>query len=261
MKHCPSSVSQVRTGPSPVHFSEKYEIPGYNFVHNMKTVYRDETERVKSADKSAILKLAASVDKKKLGKRQQILFDMKQRCRTQEITDLSRRISSRCSTVAPNTTMNPAMYATNSVYKNHHLTTMDNSGSNLDPGAGFGVRFITGIDKNETSFPLRRSLRKSQKHLQFQPLPMVKVGYVTENTPRTSKDNAPKEDDQLDMVEQGQKHKSHFAPLLLPEIRQIHPEQNQNGPYFSTSRLNFVSRVTHQQEEPFLKQGRTPRTM
>lgn len=60
------------------------------------TQFRDGRHRVATPEKVAIMELSTSFEKRRLGKQQQILTEMNQRCREQEVADLSSKLSNKC---------------------------------------------------------------------------------------------------------------------------------------------------------------------
>lgn len=60
------------------------------------TQFRDGRHRVATPEKVAIMELSTSFEKRRLGKQQQILSEMNQRCREQEVADLSSKLSNKC---------------------------------------------------------------------------------------------------------------------------------------------------------------------
>ncbi|KAL3882158.1 hypothetical protein ACJMK2_028528 [Sinanodonta woodiana] len=57
--------------------------------------FRDGKTRLPTPEKVAIMELSSSFEKRRLGKHQQILTDITQRCREQEVNDLSSKLSSK----------------------------------------------------------------------------------------------------------------------------------------------------------------------
>ncbi|XP_061177601.1 uncharacterized protein LOC133186364 [Saccostrea echinata] len=60
------------------------------------TQFRDGRHRVATPEKVAIMELSTSFEKRRLGKQQQILTEMNQRCREQEVADLSSKLTNKC---------------------------------------------------------------------------------------------------------------------------------------------------------------------
>lgn len=51
----------------------------FDFLQNTTMTYRDTKQRIPSADRTAVMELAASVDKHRLRRQQQLLLDMAER--------------------------------------------------------------------------------------------------------------------------------------------------------------------------------------
>lgn len=66
-----------------------------NLIHDVNEI-RARNRRLPTPEKAAILELSDSFEKRRLGKHQQMLHDISQRCREQEVADLSKNLSIKC---------------------------------------------------------------------------------------------------------------------------------------------------------------------
>lgn len=92
---------------------------------HLKTMvhYRDTRHRLPTPDKVAIMELSHSFEKRRLGKQQQILSEMNQRCREQEISDMSSKLSAKCNlSPSENKMKEMTFYSTNMVPRTRQKT-------------------------------------------------------------------------------------------------------------------------------------------
>ncbi|XP_025099790.1 uncharacterized protein LOC112567339 isoform X1 [Pomacea canaliculata] len=64
-------------------------------VRETTSLLREGQKRVATPERLAVLQLASSWEKRRLGRQQQVLSDIARRCREQEVTDLSSRITGK----------------------------------------------------------------------------------------------------------------------------------------------------------------------
>jgi hypothetical protein len=82
----------ISSPPPPPHFSIDREATRIMPVYLNQ--YRDG-RRLPTPEKVAVMELSNSFERRRLGKHQQILTDISERCRAQEITDLSNKLSAK----------------------------------------------------------------------------------------------------------------------------------------------------------------------
>lgn len=82
----------ISSPPPPPHFSIDREATRIMPVYLSQ--YRDG-RRLPTPEKVAVMELSNSFERRRLGKHQQILNDISERCRAQEITDLSNKLSAK----------------------------------------------------------------------------------------------------------------------------------------------------------------------
>lgn len=72
--------------------------PTMENIKNMSnySVYRDHKTRLPTPEKMAIMDMSNSYERRRLGRQQQMLIDMNQRCREQEVQDLSSALTAKC---------------------------------------------------------------------------------------------------------------------------------------------------------------------
>lgn len=227
---------------TPPSFLDKEAIKGYTLIQATKKLYRNGMERVPTPEKTAILELSKSFEKKRLGKQQQILCDMAQRCREQEISDLSRGMTSQCSTISRNSN-ECVKYSTNYVPKRKTFMSRVSDSSLLSSYGGFAIPTVP--ENADTFFPQRRIIRKYKGFNEFgsnSKVSKMTLGYFEDEHSREVNEIEFNEEIPKDSHQQEQKAKHHFAPLLLPDIRIKRKQTNELDSYFSTSKLKMTHR-------------------
>lgn len=135
---------------------------GYN------TAYRDHKLRLPTPEKVAIMELSNSFERRRLGKQQQMLTDMNQRCREQEVADLSNKLTEKCSLLDSENrkTREVELYRTNFMAKRQKTyhgipeedsrETSDSNSSTQSPGSR-SPRIV--FDKSYKHFPVRKVMK------------------------------------------------------------------------------------------------------
>ncbi|GFN77914.1 hypothetical protein PoB_000442000 [Plakobranchus ocellatus] len=130
-------------------------------------VIKEGKQRLPTPEKTAIMRLSNSFEKRRLGKQQQILTEMTQRCREQEVTDLSAKITAKCDLKVHDkgAHANPFYSTTTRAGKGRLASdfALDNS-----PEIGYGSKSPTIARKHNTekaykSFPARHIMRQQTK--------------------------------------------------------------------------------------------------
>lgn len=83
-------------GATPPFLADKEMDSRLNLLRETTQVIKEGKHRLPTPEKTAIMRLSNSFEKRRLGKQQQILTEMTQRCREQEVTDLSSKITAKC---------------------------------------------------------------------------------------------------------------------------------------------------------------------
>ena len=132
--------------------------------------FRDGRHRLPTPEKIAVMELSHSFERRRLGKHQQILTDISQRCREQEISDLSSKLSSKVN-------LKQADKQDANIYSSYFMRIRKrrNSISNQEPTSNSNHQSSGNdvIDSNESSktiyeqnykqFPARRIMRQNSK--------------------------------------------------------------------------------------------------
>ncbi|KAL8585861.1 hypothetical protein ACOMHN_056456 [Nucella lapillus] len=81
--------------PPPPFLPDQEEERRLTLLRESTTHLREGRHRLPTPDRAAIMDLSSSFKKRRLGKQQQVLSEITQRCREQEVTDLSSQISAK----------------------------------------------------------------------------------------------------------------------------------------------------------------------
>lgn len=136
---------------------------------HLKTMvhYRDTRNRLPTPDKVAIMELSHSFEKRRLGKQQQILSEMNQRCREQEISDMSSKLSAKCNlSPSENKLKEMTFYSTNMMPRTRqktYLGTVDVVESSTLPQAQDNKTQTGAYEKAYKHFPARRVIKNQGK--------------------------------------------------------------------------------------------------
>ncbi|CAL1547347.1 unnamed protein product [Lymnaea stagnalis] len=129
---------------------------------------KERKQRVPTPEKTAVLKLASSCERRRLGKQQQILAGVAQRCREQEVNDLSEVMSAKCDLVSPRLGARTSAGTEWPFYMARPLNTDRASDVISDSFFYAGTTPINDRDENYkekpyTFFPARRIIRQQNK--------------------------------------------------------------------------------------------------
>ncbi|XP_076445671.1 uncharacterized protein LOC143283349 [Babylonia areolata] len=92
----PTTTTALPPAPPPPPFlPDQEEERRLSLLRESTTHLREGRHRLPTPDRVAIMDLSSSFQKRRLGKQQQILSEITQRCREQEVTDLSSTISAK----------------------------------------------------------------------------------------------------------------------------------------------------------------------
>ncbi|CAH1799372.1 unnamed protein product [Owenia fusiformis] len=140
--------------PKPRVYDPENPPDDFELVHNA-THYNQRgmiTERLPTPEKHAIMELSESFTKRRLGAQQKMLTSMAQRCREQEIKDLSGSITRRYEPHSvPRIEKNTAFYSTTHTIQKHRLDSDSESEKAESPNATPRPNF----EKSKTFFPTR----------------------------------------------------------------------------------------------------------
>lgn len=227
---------------------------------NLKSIthhHRDEKQRLPTPEKMAIMELSGSFEKRRLGKQQQILTDMTQRCREQEVADLSSKLTNKCTLLsAEKRGKEVTFYATTFSHKRQ-----------MYGGAGFledGISMTnptalspkTAYVKNYQHFPARKIIKQPGKYdfvktqPKSTPRPTGSPNHViqtsappslTDNLNRNKLAQTQRINGSIQLDHYITPRSDHLAPLVLPSLDGVSQERDET--YFSTARVNIGSRA------------------
>lgn len=147
--------------PPPPHFSIDREATRVMPVYLNQ--YRDG-RRLPTPEKVAVMELANSFERRRLGKHQRILNDISDRCRAQEINDLSHKMSAKKNIYkADRPTREMTFYSTTFMGSQPRKIALEVN-ENISPTASQeedGSRPL--FEKNYKQFPARRIMRQQTK--------------------------------------------------------------------------------------------------
>ncbi|XP_021344831.1 uncharacterized protein LOC110444797 [Mizuhopecten yessoensis] len=236
---------------------------------NLKTMgytstYRDHKLRLPTPEKVAIMELSNSFERRRLGKQQQMLTDMNQRCREQEVTDLSNKLTEKCCLLDSENrkAREVEFYRTNFMtrrQKTYHgfpdEESLDHSDSN-SPSQSPGSRSPHQVfDKGYKHFPARKVMKHQSRfdlgrthyrhHVKHQP----KVEKTPQHTAmpqyaeklfnRAKHLASQRINGQVQLDLYNSPRNDHFAPLILPNIDS---GSNSKLESITTARLNLGTR-------------------
>ncbi|GFS13287.1 hypothetical protein ElyMa_004880600 [Elysia marginata] len=246
-----------------------------NLLRETTQVIKEGKNRLPTPEKTAIMRLSNSFEKRRLGKQQQILTEMTQRCREQEVTDLSSKITAKCDLKSHDkgAHANPFYSTTTRVGKGRLPTDFALDGS---PEIGLGnSKSQNGSprhnsDKAYKFFPARHIIRQQTKLNPVTPntiLPKMtaaaartQAGNSTVNnldsfrSPRyfshsfqnletVGLDSPRRATRHLNTTYPPQTSREHLAPLVLPRLSMVDMGyQDRIDSYFSSNPLAYVPR-------------------
>lgn len=229
---------------------------------HLKTLvhYRDTKNRLPTPDKVAIMELSHSFEKRRLGKQQQILSEMNQRCREQEVSDMSSQLTAKCN-ISPseNRSKELTFYTT---FMNKRQRTYVGAVDIPDPRSFSPTSSSQGIyEKTYKHFPARRVIKNTGK-FDFVKSPVsfekpisnrkdVSPVFLRKNNPaHASTDSLIKAKLMQTQRINGTVQMEHYtprvdtlAPLVLPQIDNGYLTET-HVDSFSASRVNLGSRTT-----------------
>lgn len=227
---------------------------------HLKTLvhYRDARNRLPTPDKVAIMDLSHSFEKRRLGKQQQILSEMNQRCREQEVSDMSSKLSAKCSlSPSENKSKEVTFYSTNFMTKPKQRTYVG-AVDVVDPRSLSPTSTNTpGVyEKTYKHFPARRVIKNQGKFdfvrspIQFERPPRISpVLFGKINPVHSSTDSLLKARLMQNQRINGTVQLEHYtpridglAPLVLPTIDQGY-QTDTRVESISASRVQLGSRT------------------
>jgi hypothetical protein len=151
----------ITSPPPPPHFSIDREATRVMPVYLNQ--YRDG-RRLPTPEKVAVMELSNSFERRRLGKHQRILNDISERCRAQEITDLSNKLSAKktiCEIERPTKEM--TFYSTTFMGSQPRKIAPDVAEAGNEPSPGSDDETRPLFEKNYKQFPARRIMRHQTK--------------------------------------------------------------------------------------------------
>ncbi|XP_005098510.1 uncharacterized protein LOC101864144 [Aplysia californica] len=155
---------------TPPFLSDREEDTRLALLRDSTMHVKEGNQRLPTPEKKAIMELSSSFEKRRLGKQQQILSEMTQRCREQEVTDLSSKITAKCDLKTHgrglhlNTARDNTFYSTTSTFKGSKHRLSDVQLEALDTGtlSPDGSRKVNA-EKTYKFFPARHIMRQQTK--------------------------------------------------------------------------------------------------
>ena len=248
--------------PPPPHFSIDREATRVMPVYLNQ--YRDG-RRLPTPEKVAVMELSNSFERRRLGKHQRILNDISERCRAQEIADLSNKLSAKktiCEIERPSREM--TFYSTTFMGSQPRKISPEvaEAGNEMSPGTDDESRPL--FEKNYKQFPARRIMRHqtkfdflrqntsfpriSQSSVQSAPTVSVPDSQILNMRARLATKQQINGPIQLDHYNNP---RPDLAPLVLPNLERyntgLQSERiNRSDMCFSTSRLTLGARTKTQ---------------
>lgn len=151
----------VTSPPLPPHFSIDREVTRAMPVY--LNLYRDG-RRLPTPEKEAVMELSNSFERRRLGKHQRILKDISERCRAQEITDLSNKLSAKISLRKFEKPSKEMSFYSTAFMGSKNRTLSDEQHYIINPRA---MQEVDGsrplFEKNYKHFPARKIMRQQTK--------------------------------------------------------------------------------------------------
>ncbi|RUS73148.1 hypothetical protein EGW08_019090 [Elysia chlorotica] len=243
-----------------------------NLLRETTQVIKEGKHRLPTPEKAAIMRLSNSFEKRRLGKQQQILSEMTQRCREQEVTDLSSKISAKCDLKSHDkgAHANPFYSTTTRAGKGRLVSDLAMEGS---PEIAFGnSKSPTGAQRHNSEkaykfFPARHIIRQQTKIGPMSPtvtLPkMATKAYMGGSTANLDSFRSPRyfshsfqnldtigvdsprrvRNQVLNTTYPQTSRAESLAPLVLPRLSMVDMGyQDRIDSYFSTNPLAFAPR-------------------
>ncbi|KAH3726407.1 uncharacterized protein LOC127853668 [Dreissena polymorpha] len=217
--------------------------------------YRDG-RRLPTPEKVAVLELSNSFERRRLGKHQRILNDISERCRAQEIDDLSNKLSAKVNLHQAGKPKEMTLYNTTfmgsrlmSKSPPHGIPPFDTADIMNEPEIPFKPNIF---EKNYKQFPARRVMRQQTK-FEFlrQPTQFPKVKPT--QWPKSSSSDSKVHSIRATLAKRQQINgpiqldhyispRPDLAPLVLPSIERFHVSAplesiERSDTCFSTSRM------------------------
>lgn len=220
--------------------------------------------RLPTPEKVAVMELSNSFERRRLGKHQRILNDISERCRAQEINDLSNKLSAKmCLHRAGRPSREMTFYSTTFMGHKPQNKAPPETGKMCDSPDDSGDGQPKMFEKNYRQFPARRIMRQQTKFEFLRQSTMLpKISPV--QVPFTSHSDSPDLPTLRAKLAQrrqinGSIQLDHYtapradlAPLILPTVDNryssgIHSERlDRQDTCFSTSRLVLGPRTRTQ---------------
>ncbi|XP_033740215.1 uncharacterized protein LOC117327377 [Pecten maximus] len=228
------------------------------------STYRDHKLRLPTPEKVAIMELSNSFERRRLGKQQQMLTDMNQRCREQEVADLSNKLSEKCSLLdSENRKVREVeFYRTNFMtrrQKTYHGFSDEETQEMSDPNSPSPSPGIKSprlvFDKSYKHFPARKVMKHQSRfdlgrtHYRHHVKHQAKVEKPSQQTDmpqyaerlynRAKYLASQKINGQVQFEHYNSPRNDHFAPLILPNIDN---GSNSKLDSITTARVNLGTR-------------------
>ena len=127
------------------------------------TQFRDGKHRVATPEKVAIMSLSTSFEKRRLGKQQQILSEMSQRCREQEVAELSSKLSAKCNLEDDRPRREMTFYTTNYMTKKFSgISTVEEDENSAESSTSSTPKPL--FEKTYKHFPARKIIKHNGKY-------------------------------------------------------------------------------------------------
>ena len=213
--------------------------------------------RLPTPDKLRILEMADSFGKHRLRKQQQLLSEIAQRCREQEVADLSSAITKKCKLSKYEDKANQrelTFYSTTSMVRK---TPGPTAAASAEPGRESSASPDTSpkhsqrpaFERSRTFFPVRKTKQTPTKDYTLHSFPprlqicyrkgvVPSAMYQQPNLSKTRKINGPIQ------LEHYQPRADQLAPLILPSVKYVGYASDQNNveSYVSTKKISLGSR-------------------
>ncbi|KAK7107695.1 uncharacterized protein [Littorina saxatilis] len=150
--------------PPPPFLTDEKEEESLCLLRESTTHLREGSQRLPTPDRVAIMELSSSFKKRRLGKQQQILSEITQRCREQEVTDLSSKISNKVN-------LKKTDHEGHDSPPFHRTTRRKRSKGSLSTGDLRDLEALEGkvnFEKTYKFFPARKIMRQPSRLQLFQ---------------------------------------------------------------------------------------------
>lgn len=230
-----------RSPPPPPHFSLDRESTRMMPVYLSR--YRDGRHRLPTPEKVAVMELSASFERRRLGKHQQILTDISQRCREQEVSDLSNQLSAKVNLrtlerQGKEVTFYSTTFMGNKNKRNSNFEGIESPKTQVDLVT---ITSKPNLEKSYKHFPVRRIMKQ---HTKFDFIKQTNTPFprLTHHLARpTNESGAPRYQLAEKQIINGPIQLSHYvsprtelAPLVLPTV----PGHNSGQPAEHLDRMD-----------------------